>query len=329
MKRLSVVALVVAFWMAAGPDLGLSQGAPRCAGCRGPIYGEYVRAGDAYYHPEHFVCELCGKRLTSEYVIHEGRNYHAICYESRLALKCALCGKVIQGRYIKDFWGNAYHSSHEGKSPKCEYCSRFLSQALTGGGVTYEDGRAVCGICRRTAIDRDTEAAPLLERVASEMRVSGIQVDTAEVRLHLVGLPELKEKAGGGPHILRGYTDYSETRVTGMTLSRKIDVYVLHGMPREDAVATMAHELMHVWQSVRHRMSNDPAFSEGSCNYASYLVLGKHSGGQRDFIARNMMQSEDPVYGKGFRRVRRFAEEKGIPRWLDRLGSQDRLPPGY
>jgi hypothetical protein len=41
------------------------------------------------------------------------------------------------------------------------------------------------------------------------------------------------------------------------------------------------------------------------------------------------MQSEDPVYGKGFRRVKRFAEEKGIEGWLNRLGSQDRLPPGY
>src|SRR5262245_40139783 len=315
--------------MTVAPDMAPAQATPRCAVCRSPIYGEVIHAGDAYYHPEHFVCALCGKRLTSEYIVKDGQNYHKICFESRLALRCALCGQVIQGRYIKDFWGNAYHSSHEGKSPKCEYCSRFLSQTLTDGGATYEDGRVVCGICRRTAVDRDGEAASLMKETVSDLGSSGIEIDRDDVRLHLVGLPELRERAGMGSHILRGYTDFRETRMTGMTLSRRIDVYILHGMPREDALATMAHELMHVWQSKKHRMSNDPAFSEGSCNYASYLALGRHPGGQSDFIVHNMMESDDRIYGKGFRRVKRFAEEKGIERWLDRLGSQDRLPPGY
>jgi hypothetical protein len=58
--------------------------------------------------------------------------------------------------------------------------------------------------------------------------------------------------------------------------TRDIKVYILHGMPRIDAIATLAHELTHVWQSVHGRLENDPAFAEGSCNYASYLVLGQY-----------------------------------------------------
>jgi hypothetical protein len=268
-----------------------------CAACGKPISGDRVTAGGASYHPDHFVC--------------------------------ALCGSAIKSRYVEDHWGNAYHRTHEGAAPKCDYCSRFLSPSLTGGGVTYDDGRVACGICRRSAIVRASQATALMKWTALGLKGLGIDVNTGGIRLHLVDLGWLRTRTGDGSHTLRGYTSYEETTLGGARASTSIDVYLLSGMPREDAVATLAHELMHVWHSLRHLRRQDPAFVEGSCNYASYLVLSRDPTPQAGYIIQKLMESDDLVYGGGFRRVKRFAEEKGVDAWLRRLAGGGRPPSGY
>lgn len=270
------------------------------------------------------VCHACGRPITGEYVTAEGRAYHPEHFV------CDLCGEPIKGRYVKDGWGNLYHASHDGKAPACAYCGRFISPALTGGGTRYPDGRQVCALCRKTAVDSETEAADLMGEVGRRLSLEGMRIPTDEIDLHLVDLDDLKRRAGGSGHTLRGWTSYeqSEGLMRG-SLSRTIEVYILEGMPREDAAATLAHELAHVWQMVHQRLNNDPSFAEGSSNYASYLVLRRYRSGQSDFIVKNMLRSKDRIYGEGFRRVKRYADAKGNAAWLNRLESQDRLPPGY
>jgi hypothetical protein len=313
--------------------LAMSSVTPRagdfvCAACGHPIDADHVTAGGEHYHPEHFVCALCRRALSGEYVVHEGRNYHSGCYADHVALRCALCGKMLEGRYIEDYWGNAYHERHEGEAPRCEYCMRFISQRLTKGGVTYDDGRVVCRLCTRRAIDRHDDGTALMRSVAATLARFGIDVDARAVALHLVDRPELK-RLSGERHALQGFTSFQQTTLQGVRVSATIDVYLLHGLPREEAAATMAHELMHVWLSLRDREQRNAAFAEGSCNYAASLVLGTETGPLSPFILEAMMANDDPAYGKGFRRVKRFAEEKGIARWLEWLATKDRFPAGY
>jgi hypothetical protein len=42
-----------------------------------------------------------------------------------------------------------------------------------------------------------------------------------------------------------------------------------------------------------------------------------------------MAKETDPVYGEGFRSVKRFAEERGIDAWLSQLRKYKNLPDGY
>lgn len=304
---------------------------PLCASCGRPIEGDFVETEGRTYHPEHFVCGYCERQLgNGRYLIHGGKNYHPDCYEQHVALRCALCGGIIEGEHIRDHWDNAYHSSHQRDAEQCDYCRRFISEALTGGGWRYDDGRVICGLCARSAVKDRSEAEDLLVEVAGHLRRAGVRVDPTPIRLHLVGLKEMRDLAEASSHDLRGYTHYVQhVASSGGSAESIATVYLLHGMPRIDAIATIAHELMHVWLLSEDRKVGDAAFREGSCNYAAHLVLNEYPGPETDFLVKKMMQSRDPAYGEGFRRVKRYAEERGVAEWIRRLRSHDDLPRGY
>jgi hypothetical protein len=76
----------------------------------------------------------------------DGKKYHEKCYNQSVALKCDLCGEVINSEYIIDYWGNNYHAYHEDTESRCDYCGRFISGNLSKGGFKYNDGRVICGI---------------------------------------------------------------------------------------------------------------------------------------------------------------------------------------
>jgi len=275
-------------------------------------------------------CAYCKKPLLKSFVVAGDKKYHKECYEDHIALRCALCGKIVEGRYSYDFWGNVYHESHEADVPRCQYCLRFISERVTGGGVEYPDGRHVCNICRRTAVDDPGAAAALLEEVRGRLERLGLSTRGEEIPVSLVDLREMHRISGSRSHTLRGYTEHQETRITpGEVESYRSRIYLLEGMPRMEAMATLAHELTHIWAFLKGRKEGGGAFVEGSCNYASSLVVMEYPGKESEFVVNTLSENADPVYGEGFRRVRRLAEERGRGAWLDRLRGKEAFPPGY
>jgi hypothetical protein len=132
-----------------------------------------------------------------------------------------------------------------------------------------------------------------------------------------VGAAELSRIAGTRSTDTKGFTDYLVDKTAfGKVNDETIRVYLLYGMPRVQTTGTAAHELMHVWQFRKGRLDQDPAVSEGSCNFASYLVLRKMGGPGAEFVIDGMLKDPDPVYGEGFRRVKAYADDKGIAAWL-------------
>ena len=47
------------------------------------------------------------------------------------------------GGWVKDIWGNRYHSYHKKNGNFCDTCSRMISIRLTGGGFQFNDGRYI------------------------------------------------------------------------------------------------------------------------------------------------------------------------------------------
>lgn len=329
MKQIAVMVITLAVVFAAVAVVS-AETELTCKKCGGKITGTYFETNGEYYHPHHFTCGHCNDPIKGEYTVYHGRNYHTDCFNKNVALRCALCDHIIEGKHLVDFWGNPYHLEHEKKAKACEYCSRYISALTTKGGVKYSDGRIICKICRATAVTSEDEAAAVMREVARHLGRIGINVDPGAVELHLVGLDKMQEKSGKQSHRLAGFTDFEETKyMLGMSAERRTDVYLLYGMPRVEAVSTLAHELMHVWQFLAGRLNNDRALAEGSCNYAAYLVLQNYASKHTEYIVFNLKNDKDKIYGEGFRRVKHFAEKQGIPAWLELLKSKNRLPKGY
>jgi hypothetical protein len=227
---------------------GSASGEIMCHQCGYIIDGAYVRAEGHYYHPEHFACGHCGRTIDGDYIVYEDKNYHGSCYRMNVALRCSLCDQIINGTYIQDYWGNNYCKFHEGQNKQCEYCHRFISEELTGGAVTYNDGRHVCRICQNSAVTDEDDIQEYMEKVADVMSDYGIDVDLDKLDLHMVDIKEMQKRTGQKYHTLQGYADYREhSGLFGLIKDEDVSIYVLWGMPEADVVATLAHELTHIW----------------------------------------------------------------------------------
>jgi hypothetical protein len=307
-----------------------ATGALQCAACGREITADAFQTQGRVYHPSCFVCDICDRPITGPYSEQGGKAYHNDCFRDHVALKCSLCGDALRGEYLQDYWGNAYCMRHSGEAPMCDSCGRFVSEALTGGGVRYDDGRFMCNICNPKSMTDVDDILEIVFEVAGHMKSFGMDVDYSGVQIHLVGRDKMQSLSGHHSNGLRGFTDYREDwRVFGRSKNRKMHMYLLYGMPRMEIINTVAHELAHVWQFNRGRFQNGREWSEGSCNYAAYLVLGKYPGRQSSFFRTSLMRDVDPVYGDGFRRVKTLAEAEGAKAWLRYLAKASDFPPGY
>jgi hypothetical protein len=333
-----------------------------CEYCKEVINGPYVEVDGKYYHPIHFLCEhcrnpiidlkyykkdgkyycercyfelfkpkcaCCGKPIIKDGVIVDGKTYHDSCYNRFIAPRCALCGEIIEDTCIEDFWGNKYHSYHKGKAPQCMYCGRFISENLTHGGDLQADGRYICGLCKRSAITDIASAETLVEDVRMRLNYMGIIIPAENTRVHLAESAELKRISAGRFADPMGFAKYREVLSGKNVTARASDIYLLKGMPESHFISVAAHELMHLWQYANAQTDNNPALCEGSCNYASYLILQQYQTKEAAYMISGLMHDPDEYYGEGFRRVKKFVDENGIDGWLDLLKSSRTLPDGY
>ena len=305
-----------------------------CAYCKEATKEDTFKAYDGKnYHRSCFgkhiaPCAFCGNPIRGKtYTSSQGKSYHSSCYEEFVVPRCTLCRGVIEGDYITDYWRGTYHLSHRTDSPGCDFCGRFLRTPLERGSVKYDDGRFLCGSCHTSAVTTVKEVKGVAFEVSKRLRRIGIDVDDDAISFHVVGAEELRGLNRHVRHKLTGLTTYREVvGVPGRTTYDYIEVYVLYGMPRVQMIAAIAHELTHVWQLLHGRLKINFRLAEGSCEYASYLVLKEIPGGESEYLIHTMTVEQDRVYGKGFRRVRKYAEKNGIARWLTLLKNNGPLP---
>lgn len=329
MMRTGAVGLILGLLLALATT-GFAGEPIICSACGEPIEADAFQTQGRTYHPRCFVCEVCDRPITGSYSEQKGKVYHNHCYLDAVALKCSLCSDVLRGEYVQDYWGNSYCKHHDGEAPMCDSCGRFVSQKLTGGGTRYDDGRFICNICKPESMTDVDDILEIVFEVAQHMKTFGMEVDYNGIQIHLIGRDKMQTLSGHHSNGLRGFTDYREDwRVFGKSQNRKMQVYLLYGMPRMEIINTIAHELAHVWQFNRGRFQNQRAWSEGSCNYAAFLVLGKYPGRESSFFRTSLTRDVDPVYGDGFRRVKLLAEEEGTKAWLRYLSKSAEFPKGY
>jgi hypothetical protein len=321
-RLVSILLIFIAIAVFLAPAPG-AQEARICAGCGNSITGAGFETRGEHYHSNCFACGFCNQAISGSYVEYDRKNYHDFCFKRHIALQCTVCGDVIRGAYLIDYWGNAYHRHHQDAYDRCDFCRRFMVGAFIQGMAKHPDGRMLCGVCAPSAVTRLGEARMLMRDVSLELARHGLDVAVESIELQLAGQKELRSLATTRSYDTTGFVDYViEKNLFGVVTGRQIKIYILHGMPKVQAAAALAHELTHVWQFMQGRLHVEKALSEGSANYASYLALMSIGGREAEYIIENMLKDSDPVYGEGFRRVKTYAEREGVSAWLDLLKSK-------
>ncbi|MEB3236638.1 MAG: protein DA1 [Candidatus Sericytochromatia bacterium] len=281
-------------------------------------------------------CAYCGRQIEGRYLQDQGRAYHPKC-AAQVAPRCVICTKPILTSARVDIWGFHAHSDHGWDIDWCTYCGRIIGQASTGGGVTYTDGRAVCNLCRKTAIDTPEAGARVMARVRKRLVEWGIVLDYPPIPLQVGMKPWLRQVQGqGSRHIGETAEGLMEAEVTqrvkrGKGLGRRVvlSIYALSGMPEEKFASVMGHELMHAWGYLAGSQRRHPQLEEGAASYVEALILAEARSPEGAKRLEMIQNERDYTYGTGFRRVRRFVETRGWTALLDVLRTQEDLPPGY
>lgn len=274
-------------------------------------------------------CDFCRNAIDGQYVQYNGKNYHPRCYEKHIALRCDFCGQIIDGQYLVDHWGNKYHKEHERSVPACQYCGRLISEKSSRGGTVYGDGRYVCGYCLTDAVNNITTARRIMASVKEKLKAAGIEVANDAIKLTLTDRDGLRHISWSGHADESGLTKYVEQTIDDVCIIRDFEIFVLSGMPRIVFTEVIAHELMHVWLYTNAPRGLSLTLSEGSCNYASFIILNQSYGAMAEYELENLQVNPDPVYGEGFRRVKRMVSDKGITFWLEYLKAHADFAQGY
>ncbi|KAL6075929.1 GTPase-activating Rap/Ran-GAP domain-like protein 3 [Balamuthia mandrillaris] len=152
---------------------------PVCAYCKKEIRKERLEAMNKTFHPEHFKCGGCKKRLTDYFVL-EDKAYCRDCHNERTCDKCAHCDKPITKDKIVAL-GKYWHAEHffccvckctfnpntpfcekDGKAycekdfnnafmPRCAKCDQVISDGscVSAMGKNWHPNHFCCVVCEK------------------------------------------------------------------------------------------------------------------------------------------------------------------------------------
>ena len=297
------------------PPSNAQAPARRCAECGQIILDEYLTLEGRTFHPEHVLCGYCGKPIDDMYATADNKFFHGECYQKRFVVLCGVCNKVVQDDYVDDFWGNRVHAAHQADTPTCDFCARFIAGGFAADAATLPDGRRLCGHCAGTSVTTINGAKDVATLVSSSLDAHGVRVGLDGVSFLLLGKEKMRAMSKDPQRHALGFTDY---QIAGSHAAAHCNIVLLNGMPELQMAAALAHEIMHVWL-FRAGVSAGGPWIEGSCEYASYLVMIDVGTKESQFVIHHIEANADSVYGGGFRAVKQFVEKNGVAGWLDAL----------
>lgn len=246
---------------------------------------------------------------------------------------CAVCGKLFTtGRFLIDAWGNPFCDVHQHEYSYCSVCQRLICPGLTGGGVTYQDGRLVCNLCRQTAVDTKEQAKPIVEGLAGWLYQCGLRfqglslkIDVQDANIIRRNYKQLLKPISDGQ--LLGYISRSVEYRDGKKRRLVKGVTILSGLPRESFEGTVVHELGHAWLYLAHVDNLELWQEEGFCNLLCYILHKNRHTPEAQFQVRLLEIDSNPVYGEGFRRVRTLFKKHGFGEAINYVFYNRCFPP--
>ncbi len=282
-----------------------------CKRCGHPIMGSYLTALGATWHPEHFICAGCGKPVSAaSFQLHQGAPYHIECYRNMVAPRCAYCGKPLMGEYLVDHWSTQFCQEHEHAYPHCAFCGRLVPPHEQEQGVA----NIRCATCQSTAIESAAAAKPIFTRLKQWVSSQGLVYNNLPISLELCDKAKLsgylRERAQ--THSLGATMSSTYTQNGRVIRSEVTGVAVLLGLPAMLFQGVTIHELGHVWLVVQGVQGLPSWAEEGFCELLSHRFYGEMHTPESQYHASSIEQNADPIYGEGFRRIRKLADWYGF-----------------
>lgn len=300
----------------------------KCKRCGQGLGRQYIRAGEALFHPSCFTCKHCRQAIQGDYAEHKGWAYHPACSPRRkqpssppaapsptepsTPLICRICQQPITGKYRYNHWGEQVHTEHQGHpSHACSVCARFLS-VHTQHGIQHADGRVVCGLCQVTAVETPASVQGSRQRVLAHLQQAGFGYIPDYLAIVLSDQKRLNQMLGKSQHTnSQGLTKTLEKTVDGVLAYREHRIFILTGLPRLLFEGVLAHELLHVWLNEHpETRQRSPQEIEGFCNLGTALIYEDNTP-LAHYLLQRMHESADPIYGEGFRQQHQRLQQLG------------------
>ncbi len=200
-----------------------------------------------------------------------------------------------------------YAKSYDPQKTGAHFCD-FCGVELAGGEYdVLKDGRERCGRCSATALRTGEEFKEIFKVVVRNMEIFyGIKINTA-IRVRMTDANSIAKHFGEefvptpGPD--GRVLGFAQKDVNGYS------IYIENGSPKLAAMATIAHELTHIWQyqnwddkavTEAYGAHNRLEVYEGMAKWAEIqylLYLNETAYGKREQI-RTMLREDE--YGRGF-----------------------------
>ena len=237
-------------------------------------------------------------------------------------MKCLVCNSTITGQYYQDYWGNKVCHSHidNHEVTFCASCGSFVRVGDNTG-----DGRSLCESCMASVIYNTEQIEKLKKYVLRrfmdiEVKFNDKFLDS--VKIDIVSPQRMAEIRKQPVDIQnKGLTQtYSRNtlggKLFGVKDKFKHHIYILSYLPRIEFAATLAHEILHIWQ-IENGIQLPSLKCEGLCNMGSYIIYENMSVQKASYYKKSLMESPDPIYGDGFRLIYSIYEQCGLEKLFE------------
>lgn len=216
--------------------------------------------------------------------------------------KCIICGATINGHYLYDWIGNCVCGKHDNeKLERCISCGQFCGE----DAVDVGSGKKICGHCKRYRIEPEDVAT--IKNHINSIYKSTIIGEITGWRFEFISFEELYKR-----------TNNEKTRGLAQSVGDDYTIFVYRELSRVMFAETLAHEMLHVYQYKQKITSNEQNV-EGFCNLGSYVILKSINTPESRNAIMGLKESEDPIYGAGFRKMLAAYESGGWQAALDEL----------
>jgi hypothetical protein len=208
------------------------------------------------------------------------------------------------GRVVE---GDIFAISNAGNETQCVFCGRKFGAAQFH---QLDDGRQRCFTCSQSGIDQVSLVEPLYKQVREFFMKEYQAFLPLDIDLSVLSTAEIHKLSGLG-----FVPEAGHSRIAGKASRDELGnltVLIENGSPRVHTLATLAHELTHIWQYEKLAVSSLTLEEiEGFASWVEVDTMTKiGETPYANMLKGELMQRQDE-YGKGYRLI----EEKlaGMP----------------